>query len=117
MYLTQQRSTTSDSGHDTLTSTRSNATSGGGRSKQHKRPPNSGSALLTDAENIHLYSILGPERVSLAAGVAQLLQGCGQAWKKVHVGVAMLVKDYERRHYAIYMLDVYGGGQQWAQAL
>uniref|UniRef100_A0A915DZQ8 Uncharacterized protein n=1 Tax=Ditylenchus dipsaci TaxID=166011 RepID=A0A915DZQ8_9BILA len=54
-----------------------------------------GSALLTEAENQQLFEMLGPERISLAAGVAQLLSSSpieapnagGGQWRKWHVGL------------------------------
>uniref|UniRef100_A0A915EEV4 WH1 domain-containing protein n=1 Tax=Ditylenchus dipsaci TaxID=166011 RepID=A0A915EEV4_9BILA len=76
-----------------------------------------GSTLLTEAENHQLFEMLGPERISLAAGVAQLLSSSpieapnagGGQWRKWHVGVASLVKDYSQKCYSIGLFDVFNG--------
>ena len=90
------------------------------RRQRRERPKSSGSALLTDAENEQLFGVLGPDRISLAAGVTQLLAATPDTpnqWRKLNVGVASLVKDYGMKTYAISLFDVFSGEGLWTQIL
>lgn len=82
-----------------------------------RRPENSGSKLLTNAENQLMFEILGSNRISLAAAVVQLLRASGGQWQHLHVGVVSLVKDYERKLYALKLFDIYNGNMLWEQVL
>jgi hypothetical protein len=84
---------------------------------KRRRPDNSGSKLLTSAENQLMFEILGQNRVSLAAAVVQLLRASHGQWQHVHVGVVSLVKDYERKLYALIVFDIYSGNKLWEQIL
>ncbi|KAI6180902.1 WH1 domain containing protein [Aphelenchoides besseyi] len=85
--------------------------------KRKERPENSGSHLLTRQENQLLFETLGPKRISLAAAVVQLLRASGGAWSHEHVGVVSLVKDYQRKEYALKLYDIYNAQMLWEQPL
>jgi hypothetical protein len=85
--------------------------------KKRERPPNTGSKLLTNHENQILYSLLGNDCVSLAAGVVQLLRGENRTWRKFHVGVISLVKDYNKRSYVLRLYDIQKSVLLWEQTL
>lgn len=88
--------------------------------KKKDRPKPIGSALLTDAENEQLFQILGRDRVSLSAGVVQLLAAYTDnpnIWRKVNVGVVVLIKDYENRNYALALYDIFKQQLLWNQIL
>ncbi|KAI1725170.1 WH1 domain-containing protein [Ditylenchus destructor] len=89
--------------------------------KRRERPRPVGSLMLTDIENQHLFDMLGPERISLTAGVAQLLaaenNGISSRWTKWHVGIASLIKDYSQKCYSIGIFDVFNGEPLWSQVL
>jgi hypothetical protein len=84
---------------------------------KRSRPPNLGSRLLTTAENQLMFEILGPNRISLVAAVVQLLRASRGQWQHVQVGVVSLVKDYERKLYALMLFDIYNGNKLWEQVL
>lgn len=91
-----------------------------GSRKKKERPKHNGSALLTDAENEQLFGILGPDRISLCAGVAQLLVAQppeNPTWCKLNVGIAVLIKDYINRNYALAMYDIFKQEPVWSQIL
>ena len=77
--------------------------------KRRERPRPVGSPMLTDAENLHLFDMLGPERISLTAGVAQLLaaenNGISSRWTKWHVGVASLVSLTYLQFYLTFIIN------------
>lgn len=85
--------------------------------RRRERPSPSGSTVLTDAENRHLFDILGPDRVSLTAAVVQLLNSDSSKWRKQHTGVVSLVKDYNLKCYVMNMYDVFNGELLWSQTL
>ena len=91
-----------------------------GSRKKKERPKHNGSAQLTDAENEQLFGILGQDRISLCAGVAQLLVAQSpenSTWRKVNVGVVVLIKDYFNRNYALAMYDIFKQAPLWNQIL
>uniref|UniRef100_A0A914CBA7 WASp n=1 Tax=Acrobeloides nanus TaxID=290746 RepID=A0A914CBA7_9BILA len=85
--------------------------------KKRERPPNTGSKLLANHENQVLYSLLGNDCISLAAGVVQLLRGENRTWRKFHVGVISLVKDYNKRSYVLRLYDIQKNVLLWEQTL
>lgn len=88
--------------------------------RKRERPIPMGSICLTEAENRLLFEILGPERISLAAAVVQLLSSGPEPstqWKKNHVGVVSLIKDYSMKCYTISLFDVFNGDRLWSQTL
>ncbi|CAD5225800.1 unnamed protein product [Bursaphelenchus xylophilus] len=85
--------------------------------RRKERPTNSGSKLLTRPENELMFEVLGPDRVSLAAGVIQLLKSVRDQWQHQHVGVVSLIKDYQRKLYSLALFDIYNGNQLWEQVL
>lgn len=87
--------------------------------RRRERPQPSGSAVLTDTENGHLFEILGPDRISLTAAVVQLLSSnvdCLQ-WRKNYTGVLSLIKDYNLKCYIMNMYDIFNGELLWSQIL
>uniref|UniRef100_A0A0M3HR10 WH1 domain-containing protein n=1 Tax=Ascaris lumbricoides TaxID=6252 RepID=A0A0M3HR10_ASCLU len=85
-----------------------------------ERPPNYGAQLLSAAENQTLFSLLGHDCISLAAGVVQLLKADPdnpRFWTKVHVGVISLVKDYEKRAYFLRLYEIFKKQFTWEQML
>lgn len=92
----------------------------GGSRKKKERPKPIGSVLLTDAENELLFNTLGRDRISLCAGVAQLLAAYPESpniWRKANAGIAILIKDYFNRNYAICMYDIFKQEPLWNQVL
>lgn len=85
--------------------------------KPKERPVNTGSKLLTRPENELMFEVLGSERVSLVAGVVQLLKAAHGHWQHVDVGVVSLVKDYQRKVYVLTLFEIYNGKQLWEQVL
>jgi hypothetical protein len=90
---------------------------GRGESARKRRPENSGSKQLKREENELMFEILGTDRISLAAGVVQLLRASNGQWQHVHVGVVSMVKDYQRKIYALKLFDIYNGNMLWEQIL
>ncbi|CAD5218431.1 unnamed protein product [Bursaphelenchus okinawaensis] len=86
-------------------------------SRRKVRPANSGSKLLTRPENELMFDVLGVDRVSLSAGVIQLLKSVRGQWQHQHVGVVSLIKDYQRKLYVLTLFDIYNGNQMWEQVL
>ncbi|EJW86387.1 hypothetical protein WUBG_02700 [Wuchereria bancrofti] len=85
-----------------------------------KRPPNTGALLFNSVENGTLFSLLGHDCVSLAAGVVQLLKSDPRnpgVWIKAHRGVVSLVKDYDKRAYFLRLYDIYRKQYLWQQML
>ncbi|OZC10492.1 WH1 domain protein [Onchocerca flexuosa] len=85
-----------------------------------KRPPNTGALLFNSVENSMLFSLLGHDCISLAAGVVQLLKSDPQnpgVWIKTHRGVVSLVKDYDKRAYFLRLYDIYRKQYLWQQML
>uniref|UniRef100_A0A915PHV9 WH1 domain-containing protein n=1 Tax=Setaria digitata TaxID=48799 RepID=A0A915PHV9_9BILA len=85
-----------------------------------KRPPNTGALLFNSAENSTLFSLLGHDCISLAAGVVQLLKSDPRnpgIWIKAHRGVVSLVKDYDKRAYFLRLYDIYRKQYLWQQML
>lgn len=90
------------------------------RPRKRERPPNYGAQLLSAAENQTLFSLLGHDCISLAAGVVQLLKADPdnpRFWTKVHVGVISLVKDYEKRAYFLRLYEIFKKQFTWEQML
>ncbi|KHN83581.1 Wiskott-Aldrich syndrome protein [Toxocara canis] len=90
------------------------------RHRKKERPPNSGAQLLNASENQTLFSLLGHDCISLAAGVVQLLKADPQNarfWTRVHVGVISLVKDYEKRAYFLRLYEIFKKQFAWEQML
>lgn len=85
--------------------------------KRRPRPDHSGSKILTRPENELMFDILGPNRISLAAAVVQLLKAASGRWQHEHVGVVSLVKDYEQRLYKLVLFDIYNGNELWNQVM
>ncbi|CAK5064017.1 unnamed protein product [Meloidogyne enterolobii] len=86
--------------------------------KEHPKPI--GSSLATDIENQQLFQALGDNRVSMMAGVAQLLNAlpdCPDVWRKVEEGLAVLTKDYAKKHYSLCLYDILNQKIVWEQAL
>ncbi|VDN07697.1 unnamed protein product [Thelazia callipaeda] len=89
-------------------------------SRSKKRPPNTGALLFNTTENDILFSLLGHDCISLAAGIVQLLKSDSKnpkIWMKAHRGVISLVKDYEKRAYFLRLYDVYKKQYLWQQML
>nr|CAD2170748.1 unnamed protein product [Meloidogyne enterolobii] len=89
------------------------------RSKK-ERPKPSGSSLVTNTENLQLFQVLGRDRISTMAGVAQLLDvhpNCPNVWRKVNVGLAVLTKDYAKKHYSMCLYDIMNQKIVWDQVL
>jgi hypothetical protein len=89
------------------------------RSKR-ERPKPSGSALVSDTENQQLFEVLGPDRISTCAGVAQLFDvdaNNSSNWRKVEVGLAVLIKDYAKKRYALCLYNIYNKKIVWEQVL
>uniref|UniRef100_A0A8R1XZS7 WH1 domain-containing protein n=1 Tax=Onchocerca volvulus TaxID=6282 RepID=A0A8R1XZS7_ONCVO len=85
-----------------------------------KRPPNTGALLFNSVENSTLFSLLGHDCISLAAGVVQLLKSDQRdpgKWIKAHRGVVSLVKDYDKRAYFLRLYDIYRKQYLWQQML
>ncbi|CAG9539147.1 unnamed protein product [Cercopithifilaria johnstoni] len=85
-----------------------------------KRPPNTGALLFNSVENSTLFSLLGHDCISLAAGVVQLLKSDPRnpgVWIKAHKGVVSLVKDYDKRAYFLRLYDIYRKQYLWQQML
>lgn len=98
----------------------STSISNGGSRKRRERPSPIGSSLLSDDENRQLFEIMGRDRISFAAGVAQLLASCPEKpniWSKVNLGVAILVKDYRNKFYQLCMYDIFKKDPLWTQTL
>ncbi|MCP9266167.1 BMA-WSP-1 [Dirofilaria immitis] len=71
-------------------------------------------------ENNTLFSLLGHDCISLAAGVVQLLKSDPRnpgVWVKAHRGVVSLVKDYDKRAYFLRLYDIYRKQYLWQQML
>lgn len=85
--------------------------------KKRDRPQNTGSSLLSNHENQTLFSLLGHDCISLAAGVVQLLRGENRTWRKIHVGIISLVKDYNKRAYVLRLYDIVKREPLWEQML
>lgn len=84
------------------------------------RPPNTGAQLISASENAILFSLLGHDCISLAAGVVQLLKSDPRSpglWLKAHRGVVSLVKDYDKRAYFLRLYDIYKKQYLWQQML
>lgn len=60
--------------------------------RRKRRPPNTGSKLLERQENEMLFSIIGPDNVSLSAAVVELLFVESRQWKLTFRGVISLIK-------------------------
>ncbi|KAI6206745.1 hypothetical protein M3Y94_00947600 [Aphelenchoides besseyi] len=103
--------------HGSTVGLRSQALQSTESKKRKERPENSGSTLLTRQENQLLFETLGSKRISLAAAVVQLLRASGGAWSHEHVGVVSLVKDYQRKEYALKLYDIYNAQMLWEQPL
>nr|CAD2181613.1 unnamed protein product [Meloidogyne enterolobii] len=89
------------------------------RSKK-ERPKPFGSSLVTNTENLQLFQVLGRDRISTMAGVAQLLDvhpNCPNVWRKVNVGLAVLTKDYAKKHYSMCLYDIMNQKIVWDQVL
>ncbi|KAK6747249.1 hypothetical protein RB195_000455 [Necator americanus] len=84
---------------------------GGDRKK--RRPPNTGSKLLERQENEMLFSIIGPDNISLSAAVVELLFVESRQWKLTFRGVISLVKDYQNRAYFLRLYDILSGRKLW----
>ncbi|CAJ0602492.1 unnamed protein product [Cylicocyclus nassatus] len=84
---------------------------GGDRKK--RRPPNAGSKLLERQENEMLFSIIGPDNISLTAAVVELLFVENRQWKLMFRGVISLVKDYQNRAYFLRLYDILSGRKLW----
>uniref|UniRef100_A0A1I8BVB4 WH1 domain-containing protein n=1 Tax=Meloidogyne hapla TaxID=6305 RepID=A0A1I8BVB4_MELHA len=76
--------------------------------RKRERPKPIGSSLVSDAENEQLFQLLGNDRISIVAGVAQLLAQdySSNAWKKVKDGLAVLTKDYAKKHFSLCQYDI-----------
>lgn len=75
---------------------------------------------MSSTENAVLFSLLGRDSVSLAAGVVQLLRTDSRnprAWMKAHIGVISLVKDFEKRAYFLRLYDISKKQFLWQQML
>ncbi|CAD5225794.1 unnamed protein product [Bursaphelenchus xylophilus] len=81
------------------------------------RPCSSGSDLLTPLENEFFFKVLGPDRISLASGVIQLLKGVGNHWEHHEFGVFFLVKDKRSGLMTLTLLDIDNGNLLWEQQL
>ncbi|CAI5447152.1 unnamed protein product [Caenorhabditis angaria] len=80
---------------------------GGADKRRAKRPPNVGSRELTNQENEMLFSLVGPDCVSLTAAVVQLLKSDRGTWRvDLPHGVVSLVKDYQQRAYCLRIYDI-----------
>lgn len=67
---------------------------------------NQACSSLTDDQNAQLFQMLGPKRVTLSTGVAQLFSTeppAHSAWVKRHTGVLCFVKDHSRKSYYMQM--------------
>uniref|UniRef100_A0A7E4V320 WH1 domain-containing protein n=1 Tax=Panagrellus redivivus TaxID=6233 RepID=A0A7E4V320_PANRE len=108
-----------DSGYPAAHSYGHNNYHGAGQSipKNKKRPSNSGSRFLTDDENALLFSMLGNDCISLAAGICQLYRADNGHWTRVVTGVIALVKDYNRRAYVLRMYNLDTQTLSWEQIL
>ncbi|EYB83154.1 hypothetical protein Y032_0342g3046 [Ancylostoma ceylanicum] len=84
---------------------------GGDRKK--RRPPNTGSKLLERQENEMLFSIIGPDNISLSAAVVELLFVESRQWKLTFRGVISLIKDYQNRAYFLRLYDILSGRKLW----
>ncbi|KAL3077540.1 hypothetical protein niasHS_012246 [Heterodera schachtii] len=94
--------------------------SNGCSKKRKDRPAHKGSALLSAEENSQLFEVLGRDRISLVAGIAQLLDAPAESpnvWRKTNVGIVYLVKDYRERNYQLCMYDIFKKELQWSQIL
>ncbi|GMT23394.1 hypothetical protein PFISCL1PPCAC_14691 [Pristionchus fissidentatus] len=80
---------------------------------RRRRPQNTESALLSEAENQSLFAALGPSAVCLSAGVAELLRASGGKWTRALRGVIVMVKDYDRRAYFLRMVDIVTTQSLW----
>uniref|UniRef100_A0A0K0EWQ6 WASp (inferred by orthology to a D. melanogaster protein) n=1 Tax=Strongyloides venezuelensis TaxID=75913 RepID=A0A0K0EWQ6_STRVS len=77
---------------------------GYGTMQKSRRLQNNGSKILKDEENQILFRLCGPNAISLAAGVCQLLRSSpkpNSVWEVVSPGVIVFCKDYERRLYCL----------------
>ncbi|KAK6027550.1 hypothetical protein OSTOST_06419 [Ostertagia ostertagi] len=81
--------------------------------RKKRRPPNTGSKLLERQENEMLFSIIGPDNVSLSAAVVELLFVESRQWKLTFRGVISLVKDYQNRAYFLRLYDILSGRKLW----
>ncbi|VDK55593.1 unnamed protein product [Anisakis simplex] len=76
--------------------------------------------MLNASENEILYSLLGHDCISLAAGVVQLLRADphnARVWTRAHVGVVSLVKDYPKRSYFLRLYEIFKNKFVWEQML
>ena len=67
------------------------------------------SALLSDGENDIVFSALGPQRVSQATAVVEMLHALppgGDQWVKFKTGVLCFVNDYSLQSYFIQLVDM-----------
>ncbi|VDK64976.1 unnamed protein product [Anisakis simplex] len=90
------------------------------RPRKKERPQNQGATLLNASENEILYSLLGHDCISLAAGVVQLLRADphnARVWTRAHVGVVSLVKDYPKRSYFLRLYEIFKNKFVWEQML
>ncbi|KAL3093029.1 hypothetical protein niasHS_004631 [Heterodera schachtii] len=92
------------------------------KEQKDRRPAHKGSALLSEEENSQLFEVLGRDRISLVAGIAQLLELDAPAerpnvWRRTNVGIVFLVKDYRERHYELCMYDTFEKELRWSQIL
>ncbi|KAJ1372635.1 hypothetical protein KIN20_034837 [Parelaphostrongylus tenuis] len=81
--------------------------------RKRKRPPNTGSKLLERQENEMLFTIIGPDNVSLSAAVVELLFVESRQWKLTFRGVISLIKDYQNRAYFLRLYDILSGRKLW----
>lgn len=66
-----------------------------------------------------IFQILGPDRISLSAGITQLFSSSDSSgtWQKCYAGVSTLIKDYSRKCYLIEMFDIFNWDSLFSQIL
>lgn len=73
---------------------------------QCEKTQNQPSSSLSDDQNDQLFQLLGPKKVTLSSGVAQIFSTeppAHSAWMKRHTGILCFVKDYIRKSYYMQM--------------
>lgn len=107
-------------GYGTAPAAYHNGSGTAGSRKRRERPQSTGSKLLTEKENEEFKEVLGGDRVSLCAGIVQLLRTTREdpwSWRKAHTGIVSLVKDYSRRTYVLVLFNIETLDQLWEQVL